>query len=314
MSDKRTSASVSLLLALLLPGLCGCSIKRVAVNKLGDALASGGNTFATDNDPELVKAAVPFSLKTIESLLHESPRHEGLLLSAASGFTQYAYAFVQEDADELEAKDLKAAEDLRVRARKLYLRARNYGLRGLEVKHAGFERLLRTNASAAVSAARKADVPLLYWTAVSWTAAISLAKDNPELIGEIPMAQALIDRTLELDESFDHGAIHSFLITYEMARQGASTSGAEARSRQHFARAVELSASQQAGPFVALAEAVSVQKQNAVEFKQMLDRALAINPDARPEWRLLNLIMQRRAKWLLDRSDDLFLNRHSRTE
>src|SRR5512138_82551 len=101
----------------------GCSIKKFAVNKVGDALAGGGATFASDDDPELVKAAVPFSLKLMESLLAESPRHEGLLLAAASGFTQYSYAFVQEDADELEDKDFTAAEEMHGRARRLYLRA-----------------------------------------------------------------------------------------------------------------------------------------------------------------------------------------------
>jgi hypothetical protein len=72
---------------LCLTTLCsGCSVKRMAVNKVGDALAGGGTTFASDDDPELVKAAVPFSLKLMESLLNESPRHEGLLLAASSGF------------------------------------------------------------------------------------------------------------------------------------------------------------------------------------------------------------------------------------
>ena len=101
----------------------GCSIKRMAVNKVGDALAGSGTTFASDDDPELVKAAVPFSLKLMESLLSESPRHEGLLLATSSGFTEYAYAFVQEDADETEDKDLAAAEEMRGRARR-YVSAR----------------------------------------------------------------------------------------------------------------------------------------------------------------------------------------------
>src|SRR5262245_47042445 len=117
----------------------GCSIRRMAVNKVGDALAGGGTTFASDDDPELIKAAVPFSLKLMESLLNENPRHEGLLFATASGFTQYAYAFIQQDADEMEDKDFAAAEELRSRARRLYLRARNYGLRGLEVRHRGWQ-------------------------------------------------------------------------------------------------------------------------------------------------------------------------------
>jgi predicted anti-sigma-YlaC factor YlaD len=278
----------------------------MAVNKLGNALAAGGTTFASDDDPELVKAAVPFSLKLMESLLAESPRHEPLLVATASGFTQYGYAFVQQDADELEATDFAAAEQMRARARRLYLRARNYGLRGIEVRHKGFEKALRSAPKQAASGATLKDVPLLYWTAVSWAAAISLSKDNPDLIAEQPCVEALIDRALALDESYADGAIHAFLITYEMSRLG-SVGDAAARSRQHLERAVALTGGQQAGPMVSFAEAVCVQKQDAKEFQTLLNRALAINPDAKPEWRLVNLVMQRRAKWLLTRTDDLFL-------
>src|SRR5271154_6057933 len=108
--------------------LSSCSAKRYAINQLGNALAASGTTFAADEDPELIRAAVPFSLKLIESLLAENPRHEGLLLAAARGFTQYGYAFVQEDADETEDTDRARAAALRARAAKLYVRARNYGL------------------------------------------------------------------------------------------------------------------------------------------------------------------------------------------
>jgi predicted anti-sigma-YlaC factor YlaD len=302
--------AISKNLWLLMVGLAvvgsSCSIKRMAVNKVGDALAGSGTTFASDDDPELIKAAVPFSLKLMESLLAESPRHEGLLCATASGFTEYGYAFVQEDADELEGTDFAAAEQMRARARRLYLRACNYGLRGLEVRHKGFERALRSAPKRAVSNATLKDVPLLYWTAVSWAAAISLSKDNPDLIAEQPCVEALIDRALALDESYGNGAIHTFLITYEMSRPNGE-GDAVARSRQQFERAVALTGGQQAGPMVSLAEAVCVQKQDVKEFEALLHRALAINPDARPEWRLANLVTQRRARWLLTRTDDLFL-------
>ena len=273
-------------------------MKKIAINKLGNALANSGSTFASDDDPELIQAAVPFSLKLIESLLAESPRHRGLLLAASSGFTPYAYAFPQQEADEMEDRDLAKATALRTRARRLYLRARNYGLRGLEVKHTGFGDALRRDAKAAVRTATKADVPLLYWTGVSWGAAISLSKDNPDLVADQPIVEALIDRALELDEKFDSGAIHSFLITYEASRPGVEGDFAM-RSRKHFDRAMEL--------LVSLAEAVSVQKQDRKEFQSLLERAVAIDVNARPELRLANLVMQRRARWLLARVDELFL-------
>jgi len=64
-----------------------CSVKRVAINKLGDSPAGSGTTCAADNDPEFIGQASPFSLKLVEALLAESPRHRGLLFAAASGVT-----------------------------------------------------------------------------------------------------------------------------------------------------------------------------------------------------------------------------------
>ena len=118
--------------------------------------------------------------------------------------------------------------------------------------------------------------------------------------------EALIDRALELDESYDSGVIHTFLVSYEMSRPGGGAE-AEARSRRHFERALELSRGQQAGPFVALAEAVALQNQNRPEFEALLQKALKVDPASQPQWRLGNLVMQRRAQWLLSRRDDLFV-------
>jgi predicted anti-sigma-YlaC factor YlaD len=284
----------------------GCSIKKIAVNKLGDSLASGGTTFTSDDDPDLVGEALPFSLKLMESLLAESPQHRGLLLATCSGFTEYAFVYVQVPAEEIEDQDLAKADFLRMRARHLYLRARNYGLRGLEVNHRGFATELRQDARAAVSKAGVKDVPLLYWTAASWGAAISVSKDNPEMIADQTIVEALIDRALALNADYDFGAIHGFLITYESVRRTANGDFA-VRSRKHFERAVELTSGQSAAPYVALATTVSVSKQDSTEFEALLKKALAVDPDARPEWRLMNLVMQRRARWLLSREDELFV-------
>jgi predicted anti-sigma-YlaC factor YlaD len=285
--------------------IAGCSIRKLAIRKLGDALAESGTTYASDNDPVLVRDALPFALKLIESLLEQSPRHSGLLLAATGGFTQYAYAYVQQDADEQEDRDLQAAAALRARARGLYLRARGYGLRGLEIAHRDFQRSLTTDPAAAVKVATREDVPLLYWTAASWGAAISVSKDDPALIADLPAVGALIQRALDLQEDYDHGALHEFLISYEAGRPDVPA-GASERARRHFARAMELSGGLRAAPLVALAEAVSVRNQDRVEFLELLRRALGIDPDAMPEWRLANLVMQKRARWLLGRVDLLF--------
>lgn len=284
----------------------GCSVKRMAVNRFGDALAGGGDVFASDSDPELIRDASPFSLKLLEGVLAENPNHRELLLATARGFCQYARAFVQEDADTLEGHDLAAARQSYLRARGLYLRARDYGLRGLATRHPRFEANLRANPAQALKTLSADDVALAFWTAASWGAAISVSKDKPDLIADLPLVEAMLGRTLELDESFGAGAIHTVLIPLEVAR-GTVPGGPAPRARKHFDRSVELSNGQLASPFVTYAEQVCVRQQNRAEFEALLKRAIEVKTDARPESRVENVIMQRRARWLLSRADELFV-------
>ena len=197
--------------------------------------------------------------------------------------------------------------ETRTRALHLYLRARDYGLRALDIRHPGFAEAFHGEPEKVVQDLKKGDVPYAYWTAVSWAGAISMAKNNADLIADLPKVEALIDKALALDESFDNGAIHSFLIAYDMNR-ASGTGNPEENARKHFSRAVELSDGKQAGPYVTMAESVSLPKQDKKEFILFLERALAINADAKPEWRLANVIMQKKARWLLQRTDKLFVN------
>jgi predicted anti-sigma-YlaC factor YlaD len=287
--------------------LCGCSIKRVAINKLGNALASGGSTFTSDDDPELVEAAIPFGLKTYESLLAESPKHTGLLLAAAQGFTEYSYAFVDSRIDEARAENLDRANALRERARRLYNRAYRYGMRGLEARHPGFAAALDNDADMALKRVKKRDVPLLYWTAAARGLTISLSKTNPELIAELPLIETIIRRVAALDENFGEGAASEFLITLEAAHSGVKAEEQQKLMRQHFERALALSKGKRAGTYLALAENLSLPAQDAAEFKSLLEKALAVDPDADPDNRLANMVAQRRARWLLRHTDELFL-------
>ncbi|MGD0872700.1 MAG: TRAP transporter TatT component family protein [Bryobacteraceae bacterium] len=296
-----------LIAALLLLLSTGCSIKRVAINKLGNALASGGGTFTSDNDPELVEAAIPFGLKLYESLLAESPKHAGLLLAAAQGFTEFSYAFVDSRIDEAKEQNLDRANALRARARKLYLRAYGYAMRGLEARYPGFAKALDDDAETALKRVHMRDVPLLYWTAASRGLAISLSKTSPEMIAELPLVETIVRRVAELDEGFENGAVPEFLITFEAARTDVKAEEAQKLMRRHFERAIELSQGKRAGTYVSFAENACLPAQNAAEFKSMLEKALAVDPDADPDNRLATLVAQRRARWLLEHIDELFL-------
>ena len=271
-----------------------------------DALSGGGLTYAADDDPELVRDALPFALKTTEALLEDAPTNAKLLLPAAAGFTQYAYAFVQQDAEQMDTTDPEAAKPLFARARKLYMRARRYGLQGLETRHEHFRATFARDRAAALTRTDGHDVPFLYWTAAAWAAEISISKSDLALVGELPAVEALMGRALALDEAYDFGAIHEFYVAYDGGR-AESAGGGVTRARQHLDRALALSQGKKVAPLVTWAETVSVQAQDRKQFDEMLDRALSFDVDEAPRFRLANLIAKLRARRLRVRAGDLFL-------
>jgi predicted anti-sigma-YlaC factor YlaD len=283
---------------LLLSGAC----TRILTQAAAQTLSAEGSLFSSEDDPELVRQALPFALKTLEGLLAKAPGDPKLLLAATSGFTQYAYAFVQQDAEFLAAKDPAASREGLARARRLYLRARDYGLRGLEAQHPGFKAALANDPAAAVGMANRNDLPLLYWTAAAWGAWVAQSKDNMKAVGQLPRMEALMGRALALEEGWASGAIHEFYVTYN-GPQGDLGGTAKA----HFDRALALSDGKKLGPLVTYAESVCVAAQDRKTFNQLLDRVLAFDPDSAPAHRLANLLAQRRARWLQARTEDLFL-------
>jgi predicted anti-sigma-YlaC factor YlaD len=275
---------------------------------VANALTStpSGGVYAQDDDPELVRAAVPFGLKTMEALLAEHPDHVGLLTALASGFTQFGYGFVQADADESELSGRSAqARTARERAKKLYLRARDYGLRGLEARHQGLAAKLEgaRDLAPALEALGKDDLPLAYWTAASWALAIAAGKEDMSLVAELPAPGALMTRALALDETWDQGAIHEFFVSWDAAQGGEA---GLARAKEHFERALALSKGKRLGLLVSYAESVSIPRQDRAEFTRLLQRVLAADAEADKEHRLANVLAQRRARLLLAHLEDLF--------
>jgi predicted anti-sigma-YlaC factor YlaD len=296
--------AVVLLSTAGLTAVSACSLKTMAVKTVANTLSDSGDVFSRDDDPALVRDAIPFALKLYESLLESVPRHAPLLIATCSSFTQYSFAFVETEADVIGEADYEDAKALRARALKLYLRGRDYCLRALDVRFAGIKDRLLADPVPALARAQKQDVPALYWTAASWGAAISLGIDQPDLVVDFPTVRALADRALALDEGWGNGAIHELMISLDSLPE--ALGGSAERARQHFARAVELQKGLSPGPYVSLATGVSVPAQNREEFRTLLDAALAIDAEQSPSNRLATLVTQRRARALLDQIDSRF--------
>jgi predicted anti-sigma-YlaC factor YlaD len=286
--------------------ITGCSIKQMAVNSVADALSADNNgVFTVDDDPQLVGEALPFALKSMEAILQATPRHRKLLVATCAGFVQYGHAYVLQPAQMLESENLQAARKLRERAKRLFLRARQYGIRALDIDHPGFSKVISTDPAAAVKGMHAKDVAALYWSGVAWGSAISADKGDMSLIGDLPIVTAIMEKALELDPDWHHGAIHEFFIVYDSARSEANGGGL-ASVEYHFSRAMALNQGHSIGPLILLAESACIKQQNRQRFESLLKQSLAFDVNRYPEYRLANIMAQRKASYLLDNIDALF--------
>jgi predicted anti-sigma-YlaC factor YlaD len=332
-------AAGAVLTAFLL--LSGCSINQMAVRMAADALASGqggGTAFTGDEDPQLVEDAIPFALKLYEILIQSDPHNDELLVAAGSGFISYAYAFIDVPASTLPYDEYEKQKRMQERAEKMYLRGRGYIFDALELRHPGFFRAVLSGDSGELAdvlmKTDEKDVPALYWGASGWMAAVSASNMDFNMVIDIPRAVAMMTRALELEPDYDDGALHSLFIQvygsisnygmmygsgglgeyiretlegYYAGREGALET-MEQRAEFHFQRAVELSDGTSASVYVSFAQTFPLKNQEPLRYRRLLERALAVDPDRRPETRMLTIISQEKARWLLEHMEEDFIS------
>ena len=296
--------SYALLVTAVLFATFGCSIKRMGVERMADAISSTATTYARDNDPEFVRLAAPSTLKMVEMLLDDNPTHPGLLLTACSGFTQYAYAFLQVDAENIPQSSGAPWRESWARTVRMYDRGLDYCFRLLERTLPGVRARIVAGDAASLAPASRADVAALYWTAAAWGGSISSSPAPLLRVGELRGVRALMQRALALDPGWEAGAIHEGMIALEGVP--ALVGGSAQRAKSHFEQAVALSGGQSAFAYVAMATSVAQPAKDRREFERLLKTALAIDVNKRPTLRLANLIAQKRAAALLARAPQLF--------
>jgi predicted anti-sigma-YlaC factor YlaD len=309
---KKVSILLPAMLVVLLAAVSGCSINRLAVRAVAGMLSggggAGGDAFTTEDDPELVGDALPFAMKLYESLLAADPENPDLLLATGRIFVMYANAFVQTPADMLELARVEEQMAMRARAKRLFLRAREYVLAGLELRRPGFRGdLAAGEVDAALARLAPDDADYLYWTSAAWMSAFSIDPFDMELLVTVLQPVALLAEVNAWDPAYGGGAVHDIFISF-YGSASADMGGSEAKAREEFERSLALSKGAKAGPYLALATAVSVKNQNAKEFRDLVGKALAIDVDAFPSNRLENTLAQRRARWLLAHIGDFFLS------
>jgi hypothetical protein len=237
-------------------------------------------------------------LKLSESLLQEIPDHIKLAEAVTRGYTQYAFVFLMDEADRMESESIQKASVLRGRAAKMMTRAKTVGLKSLAQHYPDLKGHLQGKGAKQAIKIKKQDAGLVYWSMTAWAGAISLSKDSPDVVADLPEVLRMAELAWQANPQFDQGALASMMGTLELAKPGGKPEAAE----KYFNLAIEWRGNQVA-PLISKAENWAVATQNKEAFKLLLNQAIEL---ARSQNDLTNTVMRRRAQWLLDNTDNLF--------
>ena len=281
----------------------GCSVNTLVANAL---TGEGSSTvFTGDPDPELVGDALPFAIKMYEALLDSTPKHQGLMFTTGTLFIMYANAFVQGPAEMLPVEEWEAREAGLKRAKQLYLRGTGLLYDALDARYKGFSGARDETLQAMLTKCKKEDAGLLYWAAAGGMAAYSIDLFDFELSAGVPKWGAMVLRAYELDPNFGGASIDEFLILY-YASLPELLGGNKEQAKVHYQRALEKTGGKSAGAYVSYAQSVCVPAQDYETFAECLEKALAIDPNEDISTRLITIITQRKARWLLDTAYNFF--------
>ncbi len=280
-----------LLLWSTLAGCAGCAakIRSAAAGSLVEDIAA---VTARHDDVDLVAQAAPTYLLLLEGLLQSDPGNQRLLGSAAEAYVSYG-ALVEPDDPE--------------RARKLYRRAKDYGLRALaaDKEIAGFLRAPYGEFIQIRSHLKPEDLPIVFWAASSWGAWVSTNTSSLEALADLPKVIALMEWILSTDESFYYGSPHLFLGMYYSALPP-SLGGRPDKALHHFERAIEIGQRQSLMAYVLMAKYYARQIFDRGLYISLLSKVLELPADQVPELTLQNIAAKKEAGKLLEEVDAFF--------
>ncbi len=228
---------------------------------------------------------------------------EETYLNAVKLRTQYTYAFIVENADRLIDEDYNAGKALYGEALISFEKAIKLGRHAVKLRYPQLSSISDWIKSDIEFT--KEDIPYLYWLAAAKGGAISSSRGQSKWIIQLPIVGYLLETALEIDPSWNYGALHSAMISYSMARTDIRGKNIE-EARYHFRKSMVYSRRNDAGAIVSFAENVCVSEQNKEEFEKFLHVVTRIDASKNKELTLGNIIARDRAHWLLSRKDELF--------
>jgi tetratricopeptide (TPR) repeat protein len=274
-----------LLAILLLASLSACSFDQMMVRASTPLIDGGIHALNQESDLDLAEASIPANIEMLEGMIHVDPDNIDLHTYAAQAYYGYAYGFNEDVTPH--------------RAAKLYVRGLNHGLRALELLGVMDAKTGTVDEfEQALGKLGKAHVDTLFWTASNWGKWVDVNRDSPEGIIALPRVTALMQRVLDLDDTYYYGGAHLYFGIYYGSRAPA-LGGDYKKSEQHFQRARDINDDKLLVVDMLQAQYLERQRFDQKRFNSLLNRVIEAPEDLAPGFALMNQIAKRKAQKLL---------------
>jgi len=279
-------------ISLILLTLSACSMNKMMVDMSMPMINGGIEAMNAEPDLQLAEDSMPANLSMLNGMIYLDPENVQLHTYAAQAYYGLSYGF-NEDKDP-------------ARADRFYLRGLKHGLTALELS--GLKNAKELNPDELEQQLQKLDkddVAALFWTASNWAKWIDLNRDSAESLIELPKPTAMMQRVLELDETFYYGGAHMYFGVYYGSRAPVLGGNFE-KSRQHFDRAREITDNKLLVADLLQAQYLARQQQDQQDFHDRLTAVIDAPEDLMPSLGLQNQIAKRKATLLLTKESEWF--------
>lgn len=295
--------------ALLIPLLLvGCDVTKFTANSTSGLFRRAAPAIERHWDYELVGEAMPSNIVQMEGLLQIVPENETIVTNAIRLYTGYAYGWIEDRVEVLQGEGhFLEAEAEMTRARYMYERARDLAVHLIGIDHEGFQAKYDEGLEPFQAWLQEEfddaedDCPGLLFAGYAWGSYINANKSDMEAVADLPFAEALVQRSIELDPAYFNHAGLIFMAVAKTAAPGADLDAAE----PYWQRAIEATERRNLLLLVNMAKAYSVRRQDREQFVALLREVLEAG-DVLPEQRLQNQIARRRAARYLRQVNELF--------
>jgi hypothetical protein len=277
---------------LIIVSLSACSMNKMMVDASLPMIDGGMEAMLKEPDLQLAEDSMPANISMLNGMIHLDPDNAQLHVYAAQAYYGLSYGFNEDN-------DVERAENF-------YQRGLDHGLIALQLK--GIKDPQNINIDEFEQQLQKLDkddVAALFWAASNWAKLIDLNRDDTERLIELPRPTAMMQRVLELDETFYYGSAHMYFGVYYGSRAEA-LGGNFKKSAQHFDKAREITDSKLLVADLLQAQYLARLMHDQNDFHERLTKIIDAPEDLYPELTMLNQIAKRKARLLISKEDQWF--------